>query len=380
MARRFRSEASPLLSRLLISGTAHRPSLLTSTPSHNQSLAHIGSATSSSGGWAPSGLLLSSSEGTKSGITSGRGREWAADGRDRRDAEGQGGDLAPGALVRVRVGVLQCLGCVCGSPEARGAAKGMAWGIAEACLPFLSTSHPPPLQQAASNALKAVAQADEDAVWLLLTDVVCNSSSNSSSSSSNMPGTHAPKSALQSSGPCITALPEETQSHGPLPAQQQQQQPAEQPYNTDTGAGPATPNLLVHGVPPPPPSPSFPPFRALLSPLSQQPGSHTLASKPSRSSHPARARSSSSGPPLPPSFSLASPSAPWVVTSALASECAPRARTLLAGLENAGSAWNVQESAGLDPAGGTEGVEGQAGRLHVPLPTPLAVLVGGPLG
>jgi hypothetical protein len=33
--------------------------------------------------------------------------------------------------VRVRAGVLQCLGRVCGSGDADGAVKGMTWGIAQ---------------------------------------------------------------------------------------------------------------------------------------------------------------------------------------------------------------------------------------------------------
>jgi len=57
----------------------------------------------------------------------------AADGKGRRgDIGGETGQgIAPGALVRVRAGVLQCLGRVCGSGDADGAVKGMTWGIAQ---------------------------------------------------------------------------------------------------------------------------------------------------------------------------------------------------------------------------------------------------------
>jgi len=129
---------------LLVVGTAHRPAPYGPVSNHSrQSLAHVGSGPSqdnisnlaplSSSGWQATGLLLVGG-GSSGGAGEGGG---AADGKGRRGDIGGGGrgetgqGIAPGALVRVRAGVLQCLGRVCGSGDADGAVKGMTWGIAQ---------------------------------------------------------------------------------------------------------------------------------------------------------------------------------------------------------------------------------------------------------
>lgn len=57
----------------------------------------------------------------------------AADGKGKKGG-GSGStalELAPGALARVHVGVLRCLGGVCANADAQGAVKGWVWGIAQ---------------------------------------------------------------------------------------------------------------------------------------------------------------------------------------------------------------------------------------------------------
>jgi hypothetical protein len=82
------------------------------------------------------------------------------------------GMLAPAALVRVQVAVLNCLQGVCSCPESAAAVQGpLVWDLCVAVLPLLADSQPLALREAAAKALVAAAEVDADAVWLALADV-----------------------------------------------------------------------------------------------------------------------------------------------------------------------------------------------------------------
>lgn len=252
----------------------------------------------------------------------------------------------------------------------------------QACLPFLSTSHPPGLQQAASNALAAVAEVDADAVWLLLMDVLSSSSKSNSSGRSSTPTTTtcskqlAPQ-CLQHAKPPSSSL---TGAAGISITKPPFSASTQSTSHTPHSSPPSSPDLATLL---PLPSPPFPPVHALLRPLAPPHGyqsqpqttanNSTVLTHPRSYSHhhdyyPQRTSSS----PLALSFSLTAPSAPWVLSWGLAAECAPRAHALLAKME--------QQAA----AAASKTLEGEAGEqgglVHVPLPMPLAALVGGPLG
>ncbi|GIL65910.1 hypothetical protein Vafri_19550 [Volvox africanus] len=192
LARRFQQEAWPVLQRLLTHGSAHTPGMLSlgTDASHNapRRRLEIGGST------AGNGSMVSGGEDTA---------------------------LAPAAIARVRVATLRCLEAVCRCSDAGAVVRTLTWGIAQAALPFLAASHPPPLHEAAQATLLAVAALDPDGVWLLLYDA-----------SSNLP------SSLTTAATGRQHVAEPRLS----------------------GLGGAS-GVLV------PPGPSFPPVRALLPPL-----------------------------------------------------------------------------------------------------------------
>eukprot|EP00798_Chlamydomonas_sp_ICE-L_P011610 gene11610-34316_t len=175
MGRRFQQEVLPVLFKLLSSGTAHvsaRTSSSLSFPSPK--------------GGPASRLLLLSPGGSDSHM------------HDQ-------GQLAPGAVQRVRLAALECCTSVCSSPEAASAVKGRTWELAQACIPFLGSSYATELNQAASKLLMSLSSLDQDAVWLLLFDVVYNSDSRvntkRSSESKSPPSKRPPAPPLEEPAP-----------------------------------------------------------------------------------------------------------------------------------------------------------------------------------
>lgn len=234
------------------------------------------------------------------------------------------------------VAVIAFMKCECSLTSVRTASTHLLLLTSQACLPFLSSSQPHALQQAASDALTAAATVDADAVWLLLTDILVssgNSSSISSSTTSNPLSSH------------------------PITASQY------------------------------PPSPPFPPLHTLLRPLQPSPGLTHLPTSSSPTSTLTRTQQSHRSynqphrtSPLPSNFSLTSPAVPWVLNCTLAAECAPKAVALLAQMEGAGHS-AAREASNVD-AGTAEsnGVLGRESVGSIYMPIPLAILVGGPLG
>lgn len=105
LARRFQAEAWPVLQRLLAHGSAHTPGLLTLGTDHlRQQHQHPA-------------------------IEGGGGGDAAA------------GGMAPGAVQRVRLGVLGCLQAVCTCRSATSAVRTLTWAIAQVRTRALVTMH-----------------------------------------------------------------------------------------------------------------------------------------------------------------------------------------------------------------------------------------------
>ncbi len=96
LARRFQAEAWPVLQRLLAHGSAHTPGLLTLGTEH----------------------LRQQQQNQHPAIEGGSG-------------SGAAGGLAPGAVQRVRLGVLGCLQAVCTCRSATSAVRTLTWAIAQ---------------------------------------------------------------------------------------------------------------------------------------------------------------------------------------------------------------------------------------------------------
>eukprot|EP00798_Chlamydomonas_sp_ICE-L_P008705 gene8705-34451_t len=138
MGRRFQQEVLPVLFKLLSSSTAHVSARTSSSLSFPSPKGVVG-------GGPASRLLLLSPEGSDSHM------------HDQ-------GQLAPGAVQRVRLAALECCTSVCSSPEAASAVKGRTWELAQACIPFLGSSYATELNQAASKLLMSLSSLDQDAV------------------------------------------------------------------------------------------------------------------------------------------------------------------------------------------------------------------------
>lgn len=140
LARRFHTEAWPLLSKLLASGTAALPS---------PTAAAGGGSGSSPSRPRSAALLLTLSM-----------------------AAMENEQLAPAAVQRVQLAAVHCLQRVAADAEAAKALRGIAWDVGAAVLPLLGSAHSAAMHEAVVSLLLAVAQVDSDAVWLLLHDVV----------------------------------------------------------------------------------------------------------------------------------------------------------------------------------------------------------------
>ncbi|KAG2444915.1 hypothetical protein HXX76_001651 [Chlamydomonas incerta] len=282
LARRFQTEAWPVLQRLLAAGTAHTPGLL--------SLGTDAVRPGAAAGAHRQRLAL--------GLGGGGGGGGAVAVVGGEDASGA---LAPAAVARVQVAVLGCLEAVCRCRDATAAVRTLTWDIAQAALPFLASSSPAPLAEAARRALTAVAGLDPDSVWLLLYDTA-----------SNIPAAvRAAAAAAAPAAGCGPASPTGAGSsaapEGTLPSGA-----GAVGFGARGSGGVAAPPALPQ--PPVPPGPEFPPLRALLPSL------------PAAGRHGAAGRVSYSGVE---GASAAGAGFAWPVTAALAAECGPRAQALL---------------------------------------------------
>ncbi|GLC59559.1 hypothetical protein PLESTB_001500300 [Pleodorina starrii] len=278
LARRFQQEAWPVLQRLLTHGSAHTPGLLS-----------LGTDAARTAPPPRRRLEIGGADIVVSG------------GEDAAAA------LAPAAVSRVRVAALRCLEAVCRCKDAAVAVRTLTWDIAQAALPFLGSSHPPPLLEAAHAALLAVAALDPDGVWLLLYDT----SYNMPPSLAAAPAGRAHVSTADKGHP-----PPHSQHQKPPPPQQQQQQPfVHVPVGSEVSPGPA-----------------FPFLRSLLPPL---PG--TGAGRHGR----------------PSSLSSSQPTH-WPVTSAVAADCGPRAQSLLGAVAALEVPWHATQVPLLDGAATAE--------------------------
>jgi hypothetical protein len=78
---------------------------------------------------------------------------------------------SPAADLRVREGVLSCLGSLADNEPSRGAIGRMAQDMGTEVAVFLGEKQPQGLRSLASDALLALAKVDSDAVWMILTDL-----------------------------------------------------------------------------------------------------------------------------------------------------------------------------------------------------------------
>lgn len=82
-----------------------------------------------------------------------------------------GAASSPAADLRVREGVLACLGSLADNESSRGAVGRMAGDMARGASRFLGESYSQSLRDLASAALLALAKVDSDAVWMILMDM-----------------------------------------------------------------------------------------------------------------------------------------------------------------------------------------------------------------
>ena len=115
LARRFQTEAWPVLQRLLATGTAHTPGLL--------SLGTDAARPGGGGGGGAQRQRLALEPGSGSG--GGSAVALVVGGEDA------GGALAPAAVVRVQVAALGCLEAVCRCRDATAAVRTLTWNIAQ---------------------------------------------------------------------------------------------------------------------------------------------------------------------------------------------------------------------------------------------------------
>ncbi|GAQ79960.1 hypothetical protein KFL_000430020 [Klebsormidium nitens] len=83
----------------------------------------------------------------------------------------RGAASSPAADLRVRAGVLSCLGSLADNEFSRGAVGRMAGDMARKASRFLEEKYAQGLRDSASAALLALAKVDSDAVWVILVDI-----------------------------------------------------------------------------------------------------------------------------------------------------------------------------------------------------------------